>query len=158
MLVKKRVLGLYELEDLSIDSVKNSCCDNFLNNLEDIYYTCSSNEKNLSDSLITTTKLEKLTDEITFDPNLIKFEYNIPFETLLSRCGGDIRDIDKHREEKAIKDTTEYNSQCVDDTSKVNAGWRTIRMQLEDLQEFDIDHLQIKIFTLGKKDYYCYLI
>lgn len=156
MLVKKRVLGLYELEDLSINSVKNVCCDNFLNNLQDIYYTCSSDEKNSSDSLITTTKLVKLTDEITFDPNLIKFEYNIPFETLLSRCGGDIRDIDTHRKEKAIKDTTEYNSQ--NDDSKVDAGWRTIRMQLEDLQEFDIDQLQIKIFTLGKKDYYCYLI
>ena len=158
MLVKKNVLLLSELGDNSIESIKEFCVSDFLNKLDSIYYTCSSDEKDLSDSVITTSKINKLTDEIILDSNLIKFEYNIHFQTLLEKYETEIREIDRHREDKAIKSANEYNQTCVDDRSKVNPGWRTIYMQLEDLHESHMEQLQIKVFSLGKKDYFCYLV
>lgn len=157
MLVKKNVLLLSELGDNSIESIKEFCVNDFLNKLDTIYYTCSSDEKDLSDSVITTTKINKLTDEIILDSNLIKFEYNIPFQTLLEKYETEIREIDRHREDKAIKSANEYNQKCVDGR-ELDAGWRTIYMQLEDLQESHMELLQIKVFSLGKKDYFCYLV
>ena len=157
MLVKKNVLLLSELGDNSIESVKTFCVNDFLNKLDTIYYTCSSDEKDLSDSVITTSKINKLTDEIILDSNLIKFEYNIHFQTLLEKYDTEIREIDNNRQQRAIKSAEEYNQTCVDGI-KVDAGWRTIYMQLEDLHESHIEQLQIKVFSLGKKDYFCYLV
>ena len=159
MLVKKKVLGLFPLEEESIDEIKEICCQHFINLLDDIYYTHSTDEKDLSDSVITCNKLFDKTEEISVDPNLIKFETDIPYERCVVDYRNEIKRSDDNREQKAKENyyilPSEEQEQCA------GYGWRTIKMQLEDIQG-DLsrrhDSIQIKVFTLGKKDYFCYIV
>lgn len=157
MLVKKKVLGLFPLEEESLDEIKEISCQNFINLLDDIYNTHSTDEKNMSDSYVTCTKLFDRTEEISLDPNLIKFETSISFDKFKVDYRNEIARSDNNREQQSKKDYYEHpqDPQCS------GYGWRTINMQLEDIQD-DLssrhDSIQIKVFTLGKKDYFCYIV
>lgn len=154
MLVKKKVLLLHDLEDHGIDYVKEVCGFDFIQKLSDIYYTHDSDEKDKSDWVITTTNLMNLSEEISFDPNLIKFEVNLSFPYLENLYKDTIQIIDKEREKRAKEeyDRTEHSPACA------GYGWRTVDMQLKDLIETKRDCIQIKIFSVGKKDYFCYIV
>jgi len=154
MLVKKKVMLLHDLEDNGIDYVKEVCGYDFIQKLSDIYYTHSTDDKNKSDWVITTTNLMNLSQEISFDPNLIKFEINLSFDYLRNLYSKDIQIIDKEREKRS-KEKYEAEPQSPE---CAGYGWRTIQMQLDDLKETKRDCIQIKIFTVGKRDYYCYIV
>ena len=66
MLVKKKVMLLHDLEENGIDYVKEVCGYDFIQKLSDIYYTHSTDDKNKSDWVITTTNLMNLSQEISF--------------------------------------------------------------------------------------------
>lgn len=95
-----------------------------------------------------------LSQEISFDPNLIKFEVNLSFDYLRNLYSKDIQIIDREREKRSKEnyENEVHSPECA------GYGWRTIQMQLEDLKEAKRDCIQIKIFTVGKRDYYCYIV
>ena len=147
MLTKKKVLALHDLEDHDINYVKEICGFDFIQKLDEAYY-CSDFSSDKSDL----TNLLNLSDEINFDPNLIKFEINLSFSYIENLYKDKIKDIDKEREKRA----KEKYDNCSKDS--VGYGWRTVSMQLKDLEDTKRDCVQIKIFSLGKKDYYCYIV
>ena len=146
MLVKKNAMLMEAINDLTIDDVKYRCCDHFLQLVRYIHDV--ETQKSYTNNYY---KLLDFGNEIRLDPNLITFEVDLSPKDFEIIFMDEISKVNADREKKSLNEE-------VAEKSKEITGWQSIHGQLEALQDEGFKALQIKIFKLGSKDYFCYII
>lgn len=148
MLVKKNVFGLSPLGNCTIEDVKDNCVLDFLQNL------CKINKENSTYDVDDDVKLNKFSQEIAFDTNLLKFEMSINADSILEE---NLEHIKQENSFRLNNPSREDEVQAVD--GQIEPKIEPLMLDQQVLDVLNINgSINIKIINLGNTDYYFYTI
>ena len=148
MLVKKNVFGLSPLGNCTIEDVKDNCVLDFLQNL------CKINKENSTYDVDDNVKLNKFSQEISFDTNLLKFEMSINVDSILEE---NLEHIKQENSFRLNNPSREDEVQAVD--GQIEPKIEPLMLDQQVLDVLNINgSINIKIINLGNTDYYFYTI
>lgn len=148
MLVKKNVFGLSPLGNCTIEDVKDNCVLDFLQNL------CKINKENSTYDVDDNVKLNKFSQEISFDTNLLKFEMSINADSILEE---NLEHIKQENSFRLNNPSREDEVQAVN--GQIEPKIEPLMLDQQVLDVLNINgSINIKIINLGNTDYYFYTI
>ena len=148
MLVKKNVFGLSPLGNCTIEDVKDNCVLDFLQNL------CKINKENSTYDVNDDVKLNKFSQEIAFDTNLLKFEMSINADSILEE---NLEHIKQENSFRLNNPSREDEVQAVN--GQIEPKIEPLMLDQQVLDVLNINgSINIKIINLGNTDYYFYTI
>ena len=148
MLVKKNVFGLSPLGNCTIEDVKDNCVLDFLQNL------CKINKENSTYDVNDDVKLNKFSQEIAFDTNLLKFEMSINADSILEQ---NLEHIKQENSFRLNNPSREDEVQAVN--GQIEPKIEPLMLDQQVLDVLNINgSINIKIINLGNTDYYFYTI
>ena len=148
MLVKKNVFGLSPLGNCTIEDVKDNCVLDFLQNL------CKINKENSTYDVNDDVKLNKFSQEIAFDTNLLKFEMSVDADSILKE---NLEHIKQENSFRLNNPSREDEVQAVD--GQIESKIEPLMLDQQVLDVLNINgSINIKIINLGNTDYYFYTI
>jgi len=148
MLVKKNVFGLSPLGNCTIEDVKDNCVLDFLQNL------CKINKENSTYDVNDNVKLNKFSQEISFDTNLLKFEMSINADSILEE---NLEHIKQENSFRLNNPSREDEVQAID--GQIEPEIEPLMLDQQVLDVLNINgSINIKIINLGNTDYYFYTI
>lgn len=148
MLVKKNVFGLSPLGSCTIEDVKDNCVLDFLQNL------CKINKENSTYDVDDDVRLNKFSQEISFDTNLLKFEMSINADSILEE---NLEHIKQENSFRLNNSSRKDEVQAVD--GQIESEIEPLMLDQQVLDVLNINgSINIKIINLGNTDYYFYTI